>query len=261
MSAETLAVLRHPASLAVLGALVGSFLNVVIHRLPRKISLVTPRSRCPKCERPIAPWENLPILSWALLGGRCRGCREKISPRYPLIEGLTALLFAACGWVVPPVALPLALAFVAAMVVVTFIDLDYMIIPDAITLPGTLIGLLAAVAGLGIQPFDAVLGVLVGGGGLFAVAAGYKAATGREGLGGGDVKLLAMVGAFLGPGGAFFTIMIGSLTGTLFACVYMLRTGQGRTAELPFGTFLAPGAVLVLFLGARLAQMYWGLFS
>jgi leader peptidase (prepilin peptidase)/N-methyltransferase len=261
VTAETLAHLHHPAFLAILGAVVGSFLNVVIHRLPRKISLVSPPSRCPHCERRVAPWENVPVVSWIFLRGKCRGCKKAISPRYPLVESLTALLFAACGAVVAPVALPLALSFVAAMVVVTFIDLDHMIIPDAITLPGVLIGLLAAVFGFGVSPLDAALGVIVGGGGLFAVASGYKAATGREGLGGGDVKLLAMVGAFLGPAGAFFTIMIGSLTGTIFACVYMLRTGHGRTAELPFGTFLAPGAVLVLFLGVRLTQIYWGLFS
>jgi leader peptidase (prepilin peptidase)/N-methyltransferase len=262
MSAEALAVLRHPACLAVLGAMIGSFLNVVIHRLPRDISLRTPGSRCPKCAVPVAPRDNVPILSWLLLRGRCRHCRERISLRYPGVEALTAALFAGAGAVEPSaIALPLVLAFVAAMVVVTFVDLDHMIIPDSITIPGTAIGVAAAFFGASAEPKQALAGILVGGGGLLAVAIGYRAATGRDGLGGGDVKLLGMVGAFLGPAGAFLTIMIGSLAGTLWACAFLLRKGEGRTAQLPFGTFLAPGAVLVLFYGARLVDLYWGLFS
>ncbi|MCA9754091.1 MAG: prepilin peptidase, partial [Gemmatimonadetes bacterium] len=173
----------------------------------------------------------------------------------------TGLLFAGTAMLVTdPLALGFALAFVAAMVVVTFIDLDHMIIPDVITLPGTLIALGAAFLGAGVEPKQALLGVLVGGGGLFAVAAGYRAATGRDGLGGGDVKLLSLVGAFLGPVGAFLTIMVGSIAGTLYASVFLLRRGAGRTAELPFGTFLAPGAVLVYFFGAQIVRAYLGLF-
>jgi leader peptidase (prepilin peptidase)/N-methyltransferase len=235
---------------------------VVIHRLPLGISIGTPPSRCPKCSVRIAPWDNVPILSWLLLRGRCRHCRERISMRYPAVEALTAALFAAAG-AAPPgaIALPLVLAFVAAMVVVTFVDLDHMIIPDSITLPGMAIGLGAAFLGGAVEPKQAMIGILVGGGGLFAVAVGYRAATGRDGLGGGDVKLLGMIGAFLGPVGAFLTIMIGSIAGTLYACAFLLRRGEGRTAQLPFGTFLAPGAVLALFLGARLVDLYWGLFS
>jgi len=263
MSADLLATVRHPGFLAVFGALIGSFLNVVIHRLPRGISLATPRSRCPKCEAPVEPRDNVPILSWLLLRGRCRRCRARISPRYPVVEAATAALFALAGATVrDPVALPFTLAFVAAMVVVTFVDFDHMIIPDSITLPGTAIGLAAAFLGVAAEPKQAMVGILVGAGGLFSVAIGYRAATGRDGLGGGDVKLLGMVGAFLGPAGAFLTILIGSLAGTLYACLFLLRSGKGgRTAELPFGTFLAPGAVLVLFCGAWIVDRYWGLFS
>ena len=261
MSDDTLTILRHPAALALLGAMIGSFLNVVIHRLPLKISLQSPPSRCPKCEARVAPWDNVPIVSWILLGGRCRRCRERISVRYPVVEALTAALFALTGATVTnAVALPFTLAFVAAMVVVTFIDLDHMIIPDSITIPGTVIGLLAAFLGAAVEPKQALIGILVGAGGLLAVALGYRAATGRDGLGGGDVKLLGMVGAFLGPAGAFLTIMIGSLAGTIYACLFLLRSGEGRTAELPFGTFLAPGAVVVLFGGTWLVDAYWGLF-
>ena len=262
MRPETLEAFRHPATLAVFGAVIGSFLNVVIHRVPLKISLSSPPSRCPKCRKPVKPWDNIPILSWLLLRGKCRSCREPISMRHPLVEGVTAGLFAVAGMTVTsPIALPFTLAFIAAMVVVTFIDLDHMIIPDSITIPGTALGVAAAFLGAAVEPRQALVGILVGAGGLLAVAAGYRAATGREGLGGGDVKLLGMVGAFLGPAGAFLTIMIGSFAGTLYACLFVLRAGQGRTAELPFGTFLAPGAVLVLFVGAWIFDAYWGFFS
>jgi leader peptidase (prepilin peptidase)/N-methyltransferase len=252
----------HPAFVGVVGAFIGSFLNVVIYRVPRKQSIARPGSRCPKCRNPVRPWDNVPVLSWLVLGGKCRHCKQPISPRYPAVEALTAVLFAlTAAFVGSPLLLPLALAFVAAMIVVTFIDLDHMIIPDAITLPGTLLALGAACLGVGVDPAQAFLGVLVGGGGLFAVAAGYRAATGREGLGGGDVKLLALVGAFLGPAGAFLTILIGSISGTIYASVFLLRRGAGRTAELPFGTFLAPGAVLVFFTGAWIVRNYLGLFG
>ena len=261
MSPEMVDCFRHPIFVGVLGAFIGSFLNVVIHRVPLKRSIVHPGSACPKCGHPVRPWDNIPVLSWLLLRGRCRDCKTPIPPRYPLVEALTGLLFAGTAMLVTdPLALGFALAFVAAMVVVTFIDLDHMIIPDVITLPGTLIALGAAFLGAGVEPKQALLGVLVGGGGLFAVAAGYRAATGRDGLGGGDVKLLSLVGAFLGPVGAFLTIMVGSIAGTLYASVFLLRRGAGRTAELPFGTFLAPGAVLVYFFGAQIVRAYLGLF-
>jgi leader peptidase (prepilin peptidase)/N-methyltransferase len=260
MTAE-LSALRHPMTLALLGALIGSFLNVVIHRLPRRMSLVTPGSRCPRCERGIAPWDNVPVLSWLWLRGRCRHCDAPIPFRYPAVEAATAALFALAAWMVAdPVVLVFTLVFLAAMVVVTFIDLDHMIIPDVITLPGMVLGLVAAFVGAAVEPRQAFVGILAGGGGLLAVATAYRAATGRDGLGGGDIKLLGMVGAFLGPAGAFLTILVGSLAGTLYACSIMLRHGASRTAELPFGTFLAPGAVIVLFLGPRILDIYWGLF-
>ncbi len=243
------------------GAVIGSFLNVVIHRVPLRQSIVAPPSACPSCGARIAPWDNVPVVSWMLLRGKCRGCRSAISPRYPIVEGSTALLFAGTAVAIPDVATLLpALAFVAAMVAVTFIDFDHKIIPDAITLPGTALALVLAFTGVTISPAQAFLGALVGGGSLFLVAWGYRLATGRDGLGGGDVKLLMMVGAFLGPAGAFLTILLGSLAGTLFAAATMRRGGLGMRSELPFGTFLAPGAVVVLFTGPRLIAWYWNLF-
>lgn len=257
-----LLLLREPGVALVLGLLVGSFLNVVIHRLPLRMSVVHPGSHCPKCRKPVKPWDNLPVLSWLLLLGKCRSCNTRIPFRYPMIEALTAFFFVISAALIhDPVRLVFVLLFGCAMIVITFIDLDHMIIPDSITLPGMAVGVAAAFLGAVVDPKDAFVGILVGGGGLLALAAGYRAATGREGLGGGDIKLLGMVGAFLGPSGAFLTIMIGSIAGTLFACVYMLRSGQGRTTELPFGTFLAPGAVMALFLGQRIIDAYWGLFS
>jgi leader peptidase (prepilin peptidase)/N-methyltransferase len=262
MSGELREVLLHPLFLGALGAVIGSFLNVVIWRLPRRQSLVSPGSRCPNCGTRIAPWDNIPVVSWLLLQGKCRKCRGRISARYPVVEALTALLFFIAGSTASSaVGLLFTLVFVSAMVVVTFVDLDHMIIPDIVTLPGMGLGLAGAFAGAGLTPKDALVGALVGGGSLFVVGFSYRAVTGRDGLGGGDVKLLGMVGAFLGPLGAFLTIMIGSLAGTLFAIVFMLRTGRDRKAELPFGTFLAPGAVLVLFLGGRIVEAYLGFFS
>lgn len=258
---ESARIMMHPASLGVFGALVGSFLNVVIHRVPRKESIVTPPSACPSCKTRLAPYDNVPVLSWLWLRGKCRTCRAPISARYPLVESSTALLFAGAGAVIhEPFLLALALAFIAAMIVVTFIDLDHKIIPDAITIPGTLFALGASFLGRSIPPTDALLGALVGGGGLFLVAWGYRAATGRDGLGGGDVKLLAMVGAFLGPAGAFLTIFLGSFSGTIFALATMSASKRTMKSELPFGTFLAPGALFVLFVGPRLLEWYWNLF-
>ncbi len=243
------------------GLVIGSFLNVVIHRVPKKLSVVTPPSACPKCGGRIAPWDNVPVVSWIVLRGMCRGCKTRISPRYPLVEAVTALLFAGTALAIPDLATLLpALAFIAAMVVVTFIDFDHKIIPDGITIPGTVLALALAFTGHTIPPVQALLGALAGGGSLFLVAWGYRLATGRDGLGGGDVKLLAMVGAFLGPAGAFLTILLGSLTGTFFAIATMRHSGRGMRSELPFGTFLAPGAIVVLLVGSRLVAWYWNLF-
>jgi leader peptidase (prepilin peptidase) / N-methyltransferase len=239
-----------------LGACLGSFLNVVIYRLPQGLSVAWPASHCPHCARRLAPLENIPILSYLLLGGRCRGCRARISWRYPAVEatgaGLTMLAFAYAGSVLGAA---IWVAFVLALLAVLFIDLDHRIIPDTITIPGTVLGLLWALAGP--LPFkDALLGVAAGGGGLLAVAYGYQLITGREGLGMGDVKLMAMVGAFLGWQGALGTILCGSFVGTLVGVGLMLRGQGNRRTALPFGTFLAPAAWVVLFAGNVLWETY-----
>ena len=246
----------------ILGAAVGSFLNVCIHRLPLSLSLIKPRSRCPNCETQIAFYDNIPILSYLFLLGRCRHCNAPISMRYPLVEAVTGLfamaLFSRYGFHVEALIL---FAFVAALVVVTFIDLDHRIIPNLITLPGIAVGFGASFFIGTITVGDSLLGLLLGGGILFLVATGYYYLTKKEGMGGGDVKLLAMIGAFLGWKGALFTIFVGSALGTVIGVVVAIQSKQGRKAAVPFGPFLSIGALLYLFFGPPLIRWYIGLLG
>lgn len=240
-----------------LGAAVGSFLNVVIHRLPLGESVVKPRSRCPSCRATIAWYDNLPIVSWLALRGRCRHCAAEISPRYPFVELATTsiafVLFARLG---VSVAFLVQFAFACALLVVAYIDLDHQIIPDRISLPGILAGLVAAVPGGAPAMLDAVLGVLLGGGLLLTVAFVYERTTGREGMGGGDVKFLAMIGAFLGWQGVLLTLLLGSLLGSAIGIVLMTSRGADRKLAIPFGPFLSLGALVTLFWGHAIVQWY-----
>ncbi len=239
------------------GAVVGSFLNVCIWRLPAGESIVRPRSRCPGCSTPIRSFDNIPIISYLLLRGRCRSCGRAISPRYPLVELLmgTLLVVLAYRYDVSP-ALAVGGAFVAALIVVSFIDLDHQIIPDVISLPGIGVGLLISLLGYGPPLVDSVLGVLCGGGILYAVAFGYQALTGREGMGGGDIKLLAMIGAFLGWRGVLVTLILGSFGGAVVGVTLMIARGADTRLPIPFGPFLALGAVCALFFGEQLIHWY-----
>ncbi|TWI71181.1 type 4 prepilin peptidase 1 [Desulfobotulus alkaliphilus] len=240
----------------IFGAIVGSFLNVCILRIPEGLSIVHPPSRCPGCEKKIAFYDNIPILSWLMLRGKCRNCQIKISPRYPLVEVITACLATALMWRfgLQPVTLIFFL-FTAALVVITFIDMDHRIIPDVISLPGIPLGFLAS--GFFYTGFvDSGIGILVGGGSLLAVALGYRLLTGRDGMGGGDIKLLAMIGAFIGWQGVLFTIFASSLTGTLIGILAMIRQKEGMRLAIPFGPFLAFGALLYLFWGPEIIGLY-----
>ncbi len=254
------------------GTVIGSFLNVVIYRLPREQSLGG-RSACPHCGRTVAWYDLVPILSYVFLGGKCRSCRGRIAWRYPAVELLTGLLAMAIAarFGAGPAGI-LYFAFGAALIAITFIDLDWKIIPDAITLPGVVIGLgagllaqLGASAGMAgtelvVSPLRALAGAVGGALGLWLVAWGYEKATGIEGLGFGDVKLAALLGAFLGGGGVFLTILLASLAGSLIGAGIMLsRKGTSRTA-LPFGTFLAPAGLLVLFYGPAMLGWYLSRF-
>jgi len=240
------------------GAAVGSFLNVCIHRLPRALSLVRPRSMCPGCGSLIAFYDNIPILSYLFLLGKCRHCKTRISFRYPLVEGATGLFAVAIftQYGISGEGL-LLFAFVSALVVVTFIDLDHRIIPNIITFPGIAIGFGASFVIHTITYKDSLLGLVLGGGVLFLIASGYYLLTKKEGMGGGDIKLLAMIGAFLGWKGAVFTIFVGSALGTVIGIGVALRTREGRKAAVPFGPFLSMGALLYLFYGPQLIQWYF----
>lgn len=217
-----------------LGAMVGSFLNVVIVRLPDpEQSIVKPRSRCPRCARPIRWYENIPLLSYALLRGRCRGCAQPIGWRYPLVEALAGGLLVALFWQVgPTLALPIHFAFSAALVAIAFIDIDHRIIPNEISLPGILIGF--GLAFLGREGFwiESLIGIAAGGGGLLLLSLSYALIRGREGMGMGDVKLLAMLGAWLGWRSLLFIVLFASLQGVLIT-VAMALAGVKLKPPLP----------------------------
>lgn len=243
----------------VVGLIVGSFLNVCIHRLPLSLSIVRPRSRCPQCGSAIRPWDNIPVASYLLLRGRCRDCGGRIPLRYPLVELLTgafgALTILRFGFGATAL---VAFLLVCALLVVTFIDLDHRIIPDVISLPGILFGLAASFGPGLVPPLDSLIGLLLGGGVLFLVAWGYQWLARREGMGGGDIKLLAMIGAFLGWKGVAVTLFIASLSGTLAGLAVMLRRTEGMKAAVPFGPFLSIGAIAYLFRGPELVRWYLG---
>lgn len=235
-----------------LGAVAGSFANVAIHRLPRGESLVTPRSRCPHCGHPIRARDNIPLVSFLWLGGRCRDCGRPISWRYPLVEALTALLFlAAWRWFGPSLGALRAWLFALIMVIVLFVDLDHRIIPNAVTYPGLVLGLLLALPA-GPRGFLATLGAALGAGLLFFLIAVLS----RGGMGGGDVKLAAVMGAFLGwpviAAALFVSFTLGGLVG-----LALLASGRRRRKDpVPFGPFLAVGGLAALFWGHTMVQWY-----
>jgi leader peptidase (prepilin peptidase)/N-methyltransferase len=241
------------------GSIIGSFLNVCIVRLPEGNSVVHPPSHCPECRSPIAWYDNVPILSYLLLGGRCRACRTRISPVYPTVELLTGALAVAL-WLRlgPSAAFAGYFAFAAALVTITFIDLDHRIIPDVISLPGILVGLAISFVSPLVTPQDALIGVVAGGGSLLAVASAYQWIRGQEGMGGGDIKLLAMIGAFLGWQSVFVTLLVASLVGSIIGIALMIYQRADAKLAIPFGPFLACGALVHLFFGDRILAFYFG---
>ena len=234
----------------IVGAIIGSFLNVCIWRIPREESIVFPASHCPVCSHPIRFFDNIPIISWLILRGRCRDCGASISPRYPLVEALTAVLAVLLYWKYGfSLQFLCAFLFTAALIVITFIDIDYQIIPDVISLPGIPLCFLAAVFVMGVSFLESLIGILVGGGILYVIAVGYEWITKREGMGGGDIKLLAMLGAFFGWKSLLFIVLCSSLTGAVVGMTAMVIQGQDMKYAVPFGPFLALGAVTYFFLG------------
>ncbi len=245
--------------LLILGLVLGSFFNVCIYRLPREESIAWPGSRCPHCRHPLSVLDNLPLVSFLLLKGSCRYCQAPISYQYPLVEGLTGLATVLIGWKFGlSWAFCQSLILVSALLVVSFIDLAHQIIPDWITYPGIGIGLIFSwlVGFPGLK--DSLIGLLAGGGVLWLLAVGYQMLAKKEGMGGGDIKLLAMIGAFLGWRGVLVTLLLGSFLGTLVGLGLILIWKKDRTYAVPFGPFLSLGAVLHLFFGSTLLNWYLG---
>jgi len=241
----------------IFGALVGSFLNVCIFRLPKEESIIWPGSHCPHCKNAIKFYDNIPVVSYFLLRGRCRYCKGSISLQYPLVEGITALssLFLVIKFG-PSLSYLFYFAFVAALIVITVIDLYHQIIPDAISLPGIGVGLLASLLIPQITFSNSLIGVLLGGGSLFIVATFYQWLFKREGMGGGDIKLLAMIGAFLGWKAVLLTILLSSLIGSVTGILMMVVKGKDFKYAIPFGPFLSLGAVISLFYGQNIINWY-----
>jgi len=250
----------------VFGAIVGSFLNVCIIRLPKDESVVHPPSHCPTCNAAISFYDNIPLISYLVLRGRCRSCHAKISPRYFLVELLMGSLAIALYFQFSlSLAFFVSFVFVAALVVISFIDLDVRIVPDVISLPGIIAGLVFSLVARYLindpfelipSPVGALLGILIGGGFLLLLAWGYERFTGVEGMGGGDIKLLAMIGAFLGWPSIPLTLFFASLGGSVVGLTAMLIKGVGRRYALPFAPFLCLGALLYLFFGKQLMELY-----
>jgi leader peptidase (prepilin peptidase)/N-methyltransferase len=280
-----LALLADPAAFAfvagVFGLLVGSFLNVVIHRLPlmmerdwaaqcaelrgetpetpAPLSLARPRSRCPKCGHPISALENIPVVSWLLLGGKCRACRAPISLRYPLIEAATGILFACAAWKFGFGAAALgAMILAAAAITLAGIDFDTQLLPDDITLPLLWAGLTFNYFNVFASLHNAVAGAILGYLALWTVYWAFKLATGKEGMGYGDFKLLGALGAWFGWQMLPLIILLSSLVGAVVGISLMVFARHGRNVPIPFGPYLAAAGLIALFWGKPLTQAFVG---
>jgi len=266
----------------IFGLCIGSFMNVCIYRIPLSKSIVTPRSMCPGCNRLIGAYDNIPVISYILLKGKCRNCGIPISLRYPLVEIISGMIALAVfmkfntkaamqaytnasGFTAFDVFMKFGLLeaivyfiFISALIVITFIDIDHGIIPDVISLPGIPIGFILASFLLPSMNYKASLaGIIAGGGSLLAVAWIYNLIKKKDGMGVGDIKLLAMIGAFIGWKGILFTIFVASATGTLVGFAVMLKTRKGMGQQaVPFGPFLSIGTILYIFFGTELISWY-----
>lgn len=248
------------------GLIFGSFMNVCILRLPLGKSIVRPRSQCPGCHSPIAWYQNIPVFSWIALRGRCASCAQPISPRYPFVEALSGAIALAL-WLVygPDPRFLIATPFALALVVLFFTDLDHQLLPDAVTLSGTVLGLTVAwfnpfLGGDGWhRVWEALAGAALGSGLLWSVGAVYGRLRGVEAMGLGDVKMMAFVGAFVGPSGVLFTIFGASLVGAAFGLALIPLRGRSLKDSLPFGCFLAPAALAAMMIGRQAFEAYFSL--
>ncbi len=256
MDATTFFAVQQVLAFAI-GCCIGSFLNVVVYRLPAGKSIVSPGSACPQCGQPIAFYDNIPVLSYFILRGKCRHCKGSFSGRYPLVEALcglfTLMLFRRYG--IHPQFF-IELLFVYVLVTIAFIDLDTYLIPDVLSLSGIVLGFAFSFFTPRLGWMDSLFGILLGGGLFYAVAVGYQYLRHQDGLGGGDIKLLGMIGAFLGITGVLLTVVIASIVGAIVGIIVMRRQKTGLTAMVPFGPFLSLGALVYLFWGQSLIQWY-----
>lgn len=241
----------------IFGMCVGSFLNVCIYRLPSSTSIINPSlSFCPQCKSAIKFYDNIPVLSYLWLKGRCRYCKIPISLRYPMVELMTGIIAVAILFMFGPTPEGIVyFIFMTSLLVITFIDIDYKIIPDTITLPGIPIGLAASFVLPAMTFKSSLLGLLAGGGSLLLVAWTYSLITRKEGMGGGDIKLLGMIGTIVGWKGVIFTIFVASLAGTLVGMIVMLQKGKNLKFAIPFGPFLSIGAMSYVFFGKKV--LFW----
>lgn len=250
------------AIIFIFGMCIGSFLNVCIYRLPSSKSIINPsRSVCPHCNAAIQFYDNIPVFSFLWLKGRCRHCHAPISFRYPIVELMTGIVatnvFFMFGLTLEGL---VYFIFISSLLVITFIDIDHKIIPDVITLPGIPAGLAASLFLSTITFKAAILGVLIGGGSLLLVAWTYHLITRKEGMGGGDIKLLGMIGAFIGWKGVIFTIFTASVAGTFVGMIFMLLKGKNLKFAIPFGPFLSIGAISFIFFGDKVMFWYFNSF-
>lgn len=245
----------------VLGLAVGSFLNVCIYRLPRGESLAYPPSRCPRCGKRLAWFDNVPVVSWLFLRGRCRQCGEPISIQYPIVELVTAAIAVLVVFVTPPGALLASrLALSAILIVLFVIDLELQLLPNVLTLPGIALGFVFSFfAPPG--PIGSLAGIALGAGVLYGIAAAYYAVRREEGMGMGDVKMLAMIGAFLGWRAVLLTLILSSFAGALVGIALMATKRESLQYALPFGTFLALGALASMLAGEALIDWYLEFFQ
>jgi leader peptidase (prepilin peptidase)/N-methyltransferase len=245
------------------GMCIGSFLNVCIYRLPSSMSIINPsRSFCPQCNSAISFYDNIPVFSYLWLKGRCRQCNAPISLRYPLVELMTGILAIAILFMFGLTQEGLVyFVFISSLLVITFIDIDHKIIPDIITLPGIPIGLAASFVLPAMTFKSSLLGLLAGGGSLWLVAWTYSLITRKEGMGGGDIKLLGMIGTFIGWKGVLFTIFVASLAGTFVGMTVMMLKGKNLKFAIPFGPFLSIGAMSYVFFGEKVLFWYFHSFS
>lgn len=244
------------------GLAIGSFLNVLIYRIPRNISIITPSSFCPFCKKKIKPYDNIPLFSYVFLKGKCRNCKSTIPFHYPFVELATSafflLLYRKTGLTLE--FLTLSILF-SLLIVISFIDMEFSLIPDSLSIGGIFLGLILSLFRDSISLKGALSGALFGGGILFLIAFLYESLAKREGMGGGDIKLLAMIGSFTGIKGALFSLISGSFFGTIFGIGMILKKRKDLKYAIPFGPFLSLGATLYILWGKIFARVFLDIFK